>query len=166
MNNLNEDKTKLENSQEFLDFKKQYPKAYFYAAFTLYEDIKNAIWQFNYYDLESTKTTAFEVDKEIKIVSQSKIFQKEKVDPKEVNLDEVKIDIEKAFSIIDELKEKKYKGQTENKFIITLQNINNKLVWNITYLTTELNFLNVKIDANDGKIIEEKYESILNLKAK
>ena len=132
----------------------------------MYEDIKNAIWQFNYFDSESKKTTAFEVGKEIKIVSQSKIFQKEKIDPKEVNLDEVKIDMEKAFSIIDELKEKKYKGQTENKFIITLQNINNQLVWNITYLTTELNFLNVKIDANDGKIIEEKYESILNLKAK
>ena len=161
---LKEEKSKIEKTEKFLDFKKEHQKAYFYAAFTLYDDIKNAKWQFNYYDPKSNKTTYFEFNDEIKISSEEKIFQKNNEEPKELDLNNIKIDLDKAFSILNELKNEKYKDQHENKFIIVVQYSDDKLVWNITYLTEELNFLNVKIDCINGEILDEKFDSVLRFK--
>lgn len=164
LNELKNEKLRLEKTDEFSDFKKENPQSYFYAAFSMYENIEDARWQFDYYDHDTGKVTSFELGDEIKLNTESKLFQKEKEDPKELNLDEIKIDLQEAFSIINNIKNDKYKNEHENKFIIVLQNINDKQVWNITYLTSEMHIINFKIDSTDGEIIEEKFDSLLRFK--
>ena len=38
--------------------------------------------------------------------------------------------------------------------------------WNITYITSGLNVFNIKLNAIDGNIIEQKFENIMNFKGK
>ena len=163
---VKEEKLKLEKTKEFLKFKRVYPKSYFYSAFSMYENMEDMAWQMNYYDPETEKITTFELNDGIKITINSKLFQKVKEKPKELDLDKVKINLKDAISIINKLRDDKYKDEHENKVIAILQNIENKQVWNITYITSELRLLNVRIDSNNGNIIHEKFESITRLKAK
>jgi uncharacterized protein YpmB len=68
---------------------------------------------------------------------------------------------------VDELMKKlineKYNSEKETKKIIILQQTDFP-IWNVTYVTTALNVLHVKINAITGEIIEEKFESIMKFK--
>ena len=166
LKDLKDEKIKLEKTSEFSDFRKENPKSYFYAAFSMYENIDDAEWQLDYYNPNTGEVTSFELGKEIKSHTESKLFQKEKEDPEEIDLDKIKTSLNEAFSIINSIKNDKYKDEHENKFIVILQNINNIQVWNITYLTSELHIINFKIDSTNGEIIEEKFDSVLRFKTK
>ena len=51
-----------------------------------------------------------------------------------------------------------------DRFIIILQSIKKKAVWNITLLTHEFKVYNLKVDASNGETLEETEESIMNFK--
>ena len=61
----------------------------------------------------------------------------------------------KIEKIISNLIDEKYNGEESTKKIIILQQFEAP-TWNITYVTSAMNVLNVKIDATNGKIISEK----------
>ena len=83
---------------------------------------------------------------------------------KKLKLGKVKIDFDRAMGIIEELRKAKYPGETPNKVIVLLQDIDGEILWNITYLTNSFNIWNVKVDAADGKVKSEKLESVIQFK--
>lgn len=122
----------------------------------------NEIPQFDFYNPNTDKITSFIIEKSIKINKDQNIFKKQAEVLRELNIDEVKINLDDAYKIINDQEE--FKHETFNKKIIILQNIGVPL-WNISLISNCFNILNVKINAIDGSILSEKYESLLNFKA-
>ena len=166
MLNLKDSLNSLESSDEFKNFRKNNKRAYLCSFFRIVGESESSDWQIDFYLPEKDKMTSFSVSDKVKIIdADSKIFKKKEktVDP--LNLDKLKINLDNAFSIIEELKNKKYRNEEIGKKIIILQSIKIPM-WNITYLTTSLNILNVKINAVSGKILEESFKPALSFQAK
>ena len=152
---LKQDLEEIKKSQEFKEWKDKHSKAYLCGAFL----DKN--WQIDFYDPNTDKITTFHIDNKV-LFEEGEVF-KSKHKIKELNLNKVKIDLEKALDIIKKLIDEKYNHQEETNKIIILQHLDRQ-VWNITYVMRSLSILNVKIDAETGKIIHEDYGQLLSFK--
>lgn len=152
----------IKKNKKFKDYTKENPKSYLSGMF-----LNEGKWEFDFYCPEKHKITTFSLDQNDVVVKPAeKIFQKEEKVIHKIDLDKIKINLDMALDIVDELFEKKGVSEQINKKIIILQNIDGNEVWNITYLTSCFNIMNVKIDAVSGKIVHENFESILNLRVK
>lgn len=166
---LKEDFKKLQGTKEFKSFKKENPKAYFSSAFLMIEslDVKDIKWQIDYYDSELQKASTFIVNGDV-VESKigEEILQKKKEDIDELKLEDVKIGFDKAVEVIHKFRKKKYPEEKAQKIIIVLQNLGKSLVWNITYITVNLNLINFKINAVNGKVIESRMEPLIRFSSK
>jgi len=152
----------VRDSKEFKDWHKKNQDFYLCSFFTILDEQG---WQVDYYSPSKDRITSFICEKKVKMLNiDSKIFKKEGLKVDKLDLGEIKIDLKKALNIVLDLKNKKYPNEKANKIIIILQKIK-KPLWNITYLTSTFNILNVKIDAKSGKVIEEKIMPALSFKS-
>lgn len=152
-----DDVGRIMNSEIFKNLNK---KLYLCSCFSIDDD-----WQYDFYDKKSKKITSFKLDNEIRVVDEeSKVFQKEDVELEKLDLEDIKVDLAEALLKVEKIRKEKT-SEGINKKIIILQCIEVPL-WNISFLTSGFNILNVKINAVDGKIISEKFESLLNFRAK
>lgn len=142
---------RIESSKEFKQFKEKNSDAILANAFTMLKD-----WQLDYYVPNKDTITSFTIENKKIIQKESEIFRKEKQEILQLNLDNIKISLEKAI-------EKTNIKNTQNT-IVVLQVIDKKEIWNITYFTTTFKTINVKIDANSGEIISKDESSLLNIK--
>lgn len=142
----------IKNSKQFK------PDLYLCSVFMLSEKT-----QFDFYSKKTKLVTSFAVEgKKVSLLQKNeKVFQKEKQDLEKLDLDSIKIDLKKALELINKLVKDKYPKETLIKKIIILQQ-NKVPIWNISSITTSLNIINVKINAVNGSIIEEKLEPILS----
>ena len=154
--NLNEFLTKIESSEEFKEYKKKNTNSFLADIFTIIkEKDKQLDWQFDYYSKSKDKITSFVIqNKEIQ-KKEAEIFRKDQCEILKLNLNNIKIPIEKALEEINKKTKEK-----PNEIIIVLQVINKKETWNITYLTTSFRTLNTKINAKSGKIILQEEASL------
>jgi len=139
----------LENSDEFKKYRKDNPNDY--LSYALFVD---NLWKVGYCNKEN-KITSFNIDKRITIEPDEEVLQKEKKKIKPIELEDLKIEINEAIKIADDLQKKKFSKELIKKMIVILQVID-KLVWNITFLTQSFNTLNIKIDGKTGKVVEKK----------
>ena len=154
--------SKLERSEEYKLWKNDNKNSYLCSCFYL-DDEGN--WQFDYYLPKKDKIKTFIVeDNMIRELKDSKIFKRNNDVLKKLDLNRVKITFENAVNIVDNLRDNNYKNENIIKRIIILQNIE-KEIWNITYLTSSFNILNIRVDASSGKILSEKLENIMRFKA-
>lgn len=144
---------KLLSSKTFKDWKNKNKDSYLCSCFNILEN-KNYNWQFDFYNKNNT-ITSFIMNNKIEIDKDQEIFQREKTELKELNLEKVKLKLSEALKLI--------KTKYKDNFFKTIA-ILQPYVWNITLITSEFKILNVKIDAVTKKIISEKYESILKFK--
>lgn len=167
MLNLKDSLEQVKNSPQFKNWLKENPKSHLCNFFKIADpkNLDEANWQIDFYNPEKDRITSFmaEEDRISILESDSKIFKKKKTKVEELKLENVKINLNKALNIINKLKNKKYSNENINKIIIILQKIKIP-IWSITYLTTSFNILNVRIDAESGKIIKENLEPVLKFK--
>ncbi len=160
---LKEEVTELHTSKEFKTFKKKSPNSYLCAGFMIIEQLKKVPWQIDYYCPDKKTITTFSVGKKVEAKETNKISASG--DPiKELNLENIDVDFEHALKIIDSLLTKKYPDEKASKVITVLQHMKEAEVWNITYITQRFNILNVRINAEDGQIIEEKLQPVFSFK--
>ena len=145
----------LKDSDRFKDWNKKHFDSYLCSIFA------GEKLQFDFYDPEKDKITSFT---ENGIIEDQEILRREKKKLPELKLNTVKVDLEEIVKIIKKLINEKYKGENPNKKIIFLQGFEDKIVWNVTYITSNFNILNVKVDSINGEILYEKIESALNWK--
>jgi len=162
---LKEGLKELKDTKEFKDFKKKNPKSYLASCVMILDEKKKGDWQVSYYQPEKHKITTFLLRNPIELKGEDDIFQKVKTKVKELKLEKVKVNLDKMIKIIEDFRKKKYPGDFPNKIIAVLQKSDDKTVWNITHLTSTLKIWNIKLDAEKGKIIEEKVENVFSLKA-
>lgn len=154
-----EEYKKLTNSEKFKSWKNKNKGAYLSSVFLLKDADNSSGWQFDYYMPSKKKMTTFTIDKNVKFTKDQKIFStSEKID--EIDLNDVKF----SFDDVVKLVKPKYKNKNFIKEIIIIQSLNSKLLWNVSLVTSDFNLINVKIDAIDGKILEETSSSLLQFK--
>lgn len=155
LNKLKESYDKLLKSDKFEN------KGFLCGAFIMcqLEQLKDKNWQIDFYDKEKDEMIAYIMNGDIN-VEKSQAFTKD-YDIKELKIDDVKISLDDALKKGEERLKKHNDGAT--KIIVILQDIK-KLMWNITYMTTNFNILNVKVDAKNGDVIGENFGSMLQFK--
>ena len=67
-----------------------------------------------------------------------------------------------ALDIADKLQREKYPNQPPQKVFLILQVIKTEPIWNITYISSSLNVLNVRISAINKKIIKHELTQVLS----
>jgi hypothetical protein len=148
----------LLGSKEFKSWKNK-NKGYLCNVFLLKDENKSSGWQFDYYLPKKNKMTTFIVDKNIKISQNQKIFlTSNKID--EIKLEDVKF----SFDNVVKLVMPRYKDKRFVKEVIIVQSLNSKLLWNVSLVTTDFYLINIKVDATNGKIVEETSSSLLQFK--
>ena len=154
----------VENSEVFKAWKNDNPKSFLCSFFNILEADKESGWQVYFYNEADDTITSFLAEGNVELVeSGSKIFKEKDTKVDELKLKEVEIRMDEAFGAVERLRLEKYPHENPSKKIIILQKIKVPL-WNITYITSGFKTLNVKIDAENGKIIEENLSSLLSYK--
>ncbi len=139
----------LEKTDDYKNWRKEHKESYLSNVFFINEES----WQICYYNPKKDKLTTFLDNKLLK--ADGAIFKKNRDKINELKIENIKIDFEDALKVIEKLVKEKYSHETLTTKIVILQNINAEM-WNITYLTSTFNVLNVKINAINGEMISEK----------
>jgi hypothetical protein len=168
----------LNNTTIFKEWYKNNEKCYLVHVFFM----ENQDIHIGYYNEETDKITSFTINanidefnksneelneflakKEIKIMNAEETF-KESGKIMKLNLSNIKTDINEIIKYCDNFFKKNYEQEIVTKRIIILQNIEDCIIYNLTFITKAFNFINLKVDAKTLEIISNKKESILSLK--
>lgn len=146
---------KLNNSKEFKSYISKNPKAYFAAGFFVldFETNKN-LHQIDYYSPKTKKMITFMVDKGIE-AKQSESANK--TTPNKIS-SKIKLDLDVLKGLVqDEMKNHTVTTKLQ-KIIAILQNIDGKLIWNLSCITTDMGIVKVHIDDESHSTL--KFEKI------
>jgi hypothetical protein len=148
--NFQEEYSNITDSEEFKELEKEFPEIFLSSIF-----LDTTGWQFNFY--YTHKLITFVLENGIIKTEESEVSEKDK-EFEELNIKEIKIELEQ----VKELTEKLTEEEITKKIIILQQ----KQVpfWNLTYITSSLNVLNIKINAISGEIMEQTTENIMKFK--
>lgn len=138
-------------------------KGFFCSAFIMseYKELKNSVWQLDFFDSKENRITSYLMEKEIKIADKLEVFKEESTSIEKLDLPEIKISLDKSLEIANKTLEKT--KETPTKTIIILQQLS-KPLWNISFVTTSFNLVNTKINAINGSILEHTSSSLLSFK--
>jgi len=157
MQDLKKEYKRLVNSKEFKH------KGFLSGAFIM-SDIKSldkSKWQIDFYNKKENKITTYLMDEKIEVTDNSEVFKEENAEIKELDIEEIKENLEEALKLGKEFLEKE--KETPIKVVIILQK-EDSAVWNLSYITEKFNLINIKIDAVDGKLLKETTAPLLSFK--
>jgi len=151
----------LETSEEYKKWKKKNPSTYLSHGFLIIEST-DYNWKIGYYNHKKDKLTSFDVGKKVTIEPEEEVFKKDKNKKIEkLDLEKIKLDLSEAVAISKQLQEEEFSTENPTKIIAILQKIDLGQVWNITYLTQNLNTLNFKIKSETGRVLEKKLTGLM-----
>lgn len=151
----------LESSPQFKSWQQEHPDSFLAHVFVMSEDPTKEGYQIGYYDEQKDKITSFLIHgNKIEQLPPSEILKdaEHKIQP--LHLDQVKFSQEEASKIAKGCRESEYQKHPIMKVFFILQTIDNAPIFNITFFTQDFKTINIKIDANSGKIIKH---SLANL---
>ncbi|MFT4304561.1 MAG: hypothetical protein ACMXX8_00580 [Candidatus Woesearchaeota archaeon] len=157
----------IETNNEYINWKNKNKETYLVHIFKMIDDKNKNEIQVGYYNKENKMITTFvfnEKTREINQNPESEAYREKETHIEKLNLDDVKIDFVVLMNKIENLRKSKYKEHLPNKSFFILQNINNETIWNFTIIAKTLNIVNIKINANNGNVIEDKLTSIFDFK--
>ena len=145
---------KVRNSEIF----KNWHTDEYLVSYNLIDDTQNV----NFYSNRTKKITTFAVSDRIEM-KEDQVFQNEARDLEELDLTTISIDINMAMKQVDKIKNIRIPSDLITKKIIILYQ-EKVPIWNLTYITSNLNVLTVKINAIDGEVINEHLQSVFNMR--
>lgn len=163
--NVKETIAKLREHKDFKDWHDKNKGAKFVHTFMMLESGKETGCDIGFYDFDKELMTSFLLDDDsnsVKITESKEVFAQDnqKIKPLEEEL--LKVNFDDAFETASELQKEKYKQHVPMKEVVVLQNLDIGQVWNITFITKQFQTLNIKIDAETGKVLEDKLHAIFS----
>mgnify|MGYP001566327297 CR=1 FL=1 len=118
--------------------------------------------QVDFYNTKKDAISSFVIEDNVAALRQenAEVLKKPGEVVQQLHLDKVTIQEHEALDKVEEIHQQKYSKEKIIKFIIILQ-CKEQPRWNISAITHSLNILNVKIDAGNGKMIEESMTNLL-----
>lgn len=156
----------LEEDSDFIKWHNKNKNTYFSYAFKILQEMGSNEWQIGFYDKKNDKITTFVIiGDNIKIRPEEDVFKKEEMEVNKIQVDKVKLTFDNAITKANEFQNENFPKDKSMKTIAVLQNISEfGNVWNITFITEAFNTLNMKIDAENGKVIEHNLSSIFSFR--
>ncbi len=153
---------KAESSPEFREFIQKNPDHYLVHAFSINDAQGFKGWEFGYYSKSSDKIAIFEFDDDkVTMHPESEVFKPEEKHVKALQLDKVNISYDDAMKIVESTLKENYR-EPLIRAIVLLQNIDEfSQIWNTTIITMAFNVINVKLDADSGKVLKHSKESLI-----
>lgn len=160
--NPNELLTKLKEDELHQNWNKEHPDNFLSHLFCQIDSeckLKSG-WETGFFDPVSGKITVFvELEnKSFAIKPADDVFKKEDEKVEKLDLNGVKIALPTAIENCQTALKKDFPSEIPGDGFLTLQTINDKVVWNFSFITKSLKFVNVKIDAETGD--EERHEEV------
>ena len=114
---------------------------------------ENTPYQFNFY--KNKKTNSFQFTTKVEQIYKNEDTLKDK-EPKELDLNKIKLEYHQLETepILTQYNER------INKIIILIENNQ----YNLTYITSSMNMINIKVNPETGEVIKHSKTSILSLK--
>lgn len=157
---------RLENDEQFKKWKKNNKNTFFSYAFKILKEESFGEWQIGFYNKDNNKITTFSVNKgKVEIAQEEDVFKKPDMKVNKINIEKIRLPLKKILEKAEAFKKKNYPKEIGEKIIVILQNLDPfGDIWNITYITRAFNTLNMKIGAENGKVLQHKLSSIFAFK--
>lgn len=154
----------LEENDRFQAWKEECKEAYLsHCMQTLNED--HALY-IGYYNPKNDKITTFLISPSaLSKESTEDVFKEPGKTVEKLDIDKVEINSKEATEYAKVIAKEKYPRDLPSKNILILQTINNKQMFNITFLTLAMSTINIKIDAKTKELISHKKTSLMEFDA-
>ncbi|MBW2964322.1 hypothetical protein KY363_02585 [Candidatus Woesearchaeota archaeon] len=158
--------TLLQAKKEFKDWHAKNKDAKLVHIFLMVEPGKETKFDIGFYDYKKQLMTSFVMDRNADGLEKSEskeVFSEDPQKIKPIEENRVKVLFDDAQKTAAALQKEKYRQHKPMKEIVILQNLPVGQVWNITYVTQQLETLNIKVDAESGKVVEDKLHKIFSM---
>ena len=152
--------TQLEQSRLFCAWSKQHRGAYLAHLFCMIEGDERT-WQVGY--AHDGLITVFVLGDGIEALPADKPFGGPGSTVPRLDRAQVKLGLDAALGAAAALQEKKYPANRPFKTIVILQIIDGRVVYNITYVTASFKTLNIRVAADDGRIVSDQLVSFFSV---
>lgn len=147
----------LKNNTDYKKFKRD-NEDYYLVHIVIQEEQEDA--EFGFYNPKTNKIVVFNTNP-IKKGEEDDAFNEGKTITK-LDLNKVKVNYEDAINEINKIQKENYPTEQVKKKIIILQNLE-KEVWNVTLITTTLNVINIRINAETKEIVRKDKTSLMDM---
>ncbi len=143
---------RLLQDDAYQQWKKEHPQSFLSHYFCQLDSslLSNNGWEIGFYDPAEDKITTFTDDFALKPADE--IFKKENDKVEELDLEKVKIDFKQASKIYQDNFPKYFSQEQVGDGFLVLQCLQEKVLWNFTFITKSVKFVNLKINASNGEI--------------
>lgn len=149
----------VESSEEF---KTLDPEHYLVHLFRIMDANSPEECQLGYYSKKTDKIIVFDyLDGKVKVTPPQEAFKEENYIAA-LDLSKLKVTMDEALNIAQEVIKNNYPGHLLSKAIVLLQKLPEfGQIWNITVVTHTFNVINIKINAETSEVIKYGMESLL-----
>ncbi len=149
----------LESREQFTEWKKSHKEHRLAYLFTDFKPGTTPVWQVGYF--KGKLMTSFSLGNVLRIDADEEVY--ETGSPLvELDLPVVKTGFKKALEIAEECSQK-HKPFSSGQILAVLQTIDGKVMWNMTLVSEQYTFLNVKIEASSGKVVKEDFAPLFTM---
>ena len=130
-------------------------------AFMMLDKENEGIWQFGFYNPSEKKMTTFILDKSSVEKTSSEGILETGSPISELDPSSIVISAPDALKKADDRFISEYKRELPLKKFFIIQVVDSIPVFNITYFTQSFKTVNIKIDAREGKLVNESIQSLV-----
>lgn len=146
----------VEKHSEYKEWRKENSLFYLVHGFLLIDKDQDQDWQIGYYSRTRDRIITLSLNSSnLSISPESEVFKKEGAINK-LEIDKIIIGKKKAFEIAEELRKKDFPAHLSIKTIMVIQNLEGINQWNITFIASSMNILNLKLDSRTGELIKSE----------
>ena len=142
-------------SPVYKNWKEENPKSYlthFFAQVDAKFSFKEE-WEIGFFNQADNKITVFTAqDQQFMVKPAEPVFQEKTAAVEKLDLKTLKIDLNSALETFQNNFNKLFEKEVLGDGFIILQVLEKKPVWNFTFITKTIKFVNLKINAQEGSI--------------
>lgn len=136
--------------------------SHFFVALN-YNFVPKVDWEIGLFDPVDNKITVFvPLEDGFEIKPADDVFKKKESKVEKLLLDDIKITFETALNTFKENLPEFFPNEQLGDGFVILQTFQEKTIWNFTFVTKSLKFVNLKIDAVDGGVAEHQTVDLVN----
>jgi len=153
---------KLEQSEQYKNFKVKYPDAFLVAGFFILDlETNQNIHQIDFFIPSEKKIAAFTLDGEVTLQLMDMI-SKDGKNPEKLDL-ETNIDLDALSGILTDEMHNRGISEDIRKIIAIVQNIDGKKIWNLNCVLTGMEILKSHVDDASQSVLKLERSSVMDL---
>lgn len=156
---------KLEQSEQYKNFKVKYPDSFLVAGFFILDlETNQNIHQIDFFIPSEKKIAAFTLDGDVTL-QLTDMISKDGKNPEKLDL-ETNIDLDALSGILTDEMHNRGISEDIRKIIAIIQNIDGKKIWNLNCVLTGMEILKSHVDDASQSVLKLERSSVMDLMKK